>query len=119
MAAQWTDREKRLYDALNHAIDYIGDGCPDEGYPAVMAEARAAMKDMHIVKDSVLRLDHLQEGSHVTHATRGRGIVRAIKDDAAHIEFDDYPGKVSAIFDRNWFRACPDTLSLSILPAGE
>lgn len=49
-ASGWTDREKRLWDALNNTVDYIGDGSPDDTYPGVMAEARAAMKDMYLVK---------------------------------------------------------------------
>lgn len=50
MATEWTDREKRLYDALNHAVDWIIDGCSDDGYGTMMAEARAAMKDMFLVR---------------------------------------------------------------------
>lgn len=45
----WTDREKRLYDALTHAIDWIGDGCPHEGYSAMMTEAKAAKKDFALI----------------------------------------------------------------------
>jgi hypothetical protein len=60
MAAEWTDREKRLYDALKLTVDYIGDGAPDDTYTYVMTQARAAMKDFVVVPprgvDEVLEL---------------------------------------------------------------
>lgn len=49
MPAEWTDREKRLYDALRLTVDYIGDGSPNDTYAYVMTHARAAMKDFAVV----------------------------------------------------------------------
>lgn len=48
--------------------------------------------------------DKLAVGDAVRHQTRGPGIVRAIEDGCVKIEFEDHPGKISATFDRAWFR---------------
>lgn len=38
------------------------------------------------------------------------GVVRQIHNGVVYVEFDDYPGKVSAAFDRDWFRINPTLL---------
>jgi len=43
------DRCDLLHDALQQLVDYVKDGCPDDGRYYVMTEAQAALKDIKLV----------------------------------------------------------------------
>lgn len=40
----------RLSDALQQIVDWVKDGCADDGYNYVMTEAQAALKDLRLIK---------------------------------------------------------------------
>jgi hypothetical protein len=48
VASLRTDLE-RSQDALQQLVDYVKDGCPDDGHYYVMTEAQAALKGIRIV----------------------------------------------------------------------
>lgn len=105
-----SEREDRLYDALKQLVGWVEEGCHDAGRQYVLTEARAALKGIRSVPKDRLPSEY-QVGARVHHKGRGYGIVRKV-DDCVRIEFDDYPGKVSAAFDGAWFRIHPALMSI-------
>lgn len=47
------DERDRLRDALQQLVDYVKDGCPDDGRYYVMTEAQAALKGIRVIPDPV------------------------------------------------------------------
>lgn len=45
-------KNERLHDALQQLVDYVKDGCPDDGRYYVMTEAQAALKGIDVVSAS-------------------------------------------------------------------
>lgn len=41
---------ERLHDALLQLVDYVKDGCPDDGRYYVMTEAKAALKRLSVIR---------------------------------------------------------------------
>lgn len=47
--ASLRSKTDRLHDALQQLVDYVKDGCPDDGGYYVMTEAQAALKGISVV----------------------------------------------------------------------
>lgn len=51
MIAKYEADITRLQEALQQLVDYVKDGCPDDGRYYVMTESQAALKGMSICPD--------------------------------------------------------------------
>jgi hypothetical protein len=47
-AQKMQEHSDRLHDALQQLVDWVKDGCPEDGYSYCMTEAQAALKGLSV-----------------------------------------------------------------------
>lgn len=52
--ASLRSENERLHDALQQLVDYVKDGCPDDGRYFVMTEAQACLKGISVCESGEL-----------------------------------------------------------------
>lgn len=62
---------ERSQDALQQLVDYVKDGCPDDGRYYVMTEAQAALKGIKVLTKDSERTRHKRLEDHDVRVARG------------------------------------------------